>query len=335
MRGADTPLVSELPRIRMLSMGGTISGATTGDSAEVSPSLKAEELIARIPVLSQVARVEWGDVTTISSRAVRLEDMHVVARETLKALDEGCDGVVVTHGTDTIEETAYALALMVPRGKPLVVTGAMRNPTLPGADGPANLSGAFMAAARPEAGALGPVVLLNDEMHAARFATKSHSTRPSSFVSAGAGPIGEVIEGRAYFWFEPTYDDYLGMPEDVPSATVPLITVVSGIDDVLLRAAIDRAPPAIVIEALGAGDVPLTLLDAIDAAVADGVAMVMAPRVLAGRMAERSGRMSGAHMDLINRGMIPAGHISGHKARLRIMVGLALGLDLRSLFPTL
>jgi L-asparaginase len=316
-------------------MGGTISAARTGDSAEVSPSLKAEALIASIPVLSQVAQVEWGDVTTMSSRAVRLEDMHAVARETVKALDEGCDGVVVTHGTDTIEETAYALALMVPRGKPVVVTGAMRNPTLPGADGPANLAEAFMAAARPEAGRLGPVVLLNDEVHAARFATKSHSTRPSSFVSAGAGPIGEVIEGRAYFWFAPTYDDYLGMPDDVPSATVPLIKVASGVDDLLLRAAIDQTPPAIVIECFGSGYVPLTLLDAIDAAVTAGISIVMAPRALAGRTVDRSGGMHGAEMHLIDRGMIPAGHISGHKARLRVMVGLALCLDVRSLFPIL
>ena len=329
------PPVSELPRIRLLAMGGTISSVRTGDSDAVSPSLKAEELIASVPVLSNVARVEWGDVVTIASFAVTLEDMHVVARATTKAFEEGCDGVVVTHGTDTIEETAYALAMMVPRGKSVVVTGAMRNPTLPGADGPGNLAAAFMAAAQPEAGALGTLVLLNDELHAARFATKSHSTRPSTFVSAGAGPIGEVIEDRAYFWFAPTYEDYLGMPTETPSATVPLIKVASEIDDVLLRAAIDQGPPAIVIEGFGGGHVPLTLLDAIDAAIAEGIAIVMAPRVLAGRTLERTYRIPGAETDLIDRGVIPAGHTSGHKARLRIMVGLALDRDVRSLFPVL
>lgn len=329
------PRVSGLPRIRLLAMGGTISSVPTGDTAEVTPSLKAEELVAGVPVLRDVAQVEWGDVITIASFAVTLEDMHVVARETLKAFEEGCDGVVVTHGTDTIEETAYAIALMVPREKPVVVTGAMRNPTLPGADGPGNLVAAFMAAARPEAGALGPVILLNDELHAARFATKSHSTRPSTFVSAGAGPIGEVIEDRAYFWFAPTYDDYLGMPPETPSATVPLIKVASEIDDVLLRAAIDQSPPAIVIEGFGGGHLPVTLLDALDAALAAGIDVVTAPRVLAGRTLERTYRMPGAETDLIERGVIPAGHIAGHKARLRIMVGLALGLDVRSLFPIL
>lgn len=329
------PRVSQLPRIRMLAMGGTISSVPTGDTAEVTPSLKAEELIASVPVVGEVAQVEWGDIITIASFAVRLEDMHAVARETLKAFEEGCDGVVVTHGTDTIEETAYALAMMVPRGKPVVVTGAMRNPTLPGADGPANLAEAFMAAARPEAGALGPVLLLNDEIHAARFATKSHSTRPSTFVSAGSGPIGEVIEERAYFWFAPTYDDYLGMPDDAPSATVPLIKVASEIDDVLLRAAIGQEPPAIVIEGFGGGHVPVTLLDALDDALAAGISVVTAPRVLGGRTLERTYRMPGAETDLIERGVIPAGHLSGHKARLRVMVGLALGREVSSLFPAL
>lgn len=316
-------------------MGGTISSVPTGDTAEVTPSLKAEELIESVPVLRNVARVEWGDIVTIASFAVRLEDMHALAGEVLKAFDDGCDGVVVTHGTDTIEETAYALAMMVPRGKPVAVTGAMRNPTVPGADGAGNLAAAFLTASRPEAGVLGPVLVLNDEMHAARFATKSHSTRPSTFVSAGSGPIGEVIEERAYFWFAPTYEDYLGMPGEAPSAIVPLIKVASEIDDVLLRAAIDQAPPAIVIEGFGGGHVPVTLLAAIDAAIDSGIAIVTAPRVLGGRTLERTYRMPGAETDLIDRGVIPAGHLSGHKARLRAIIGLALGRDVRSLFPAL
>ena len=211
----------------------------------------------------------------------------------------------------------------------------MRKPTAPGADGAGNLVAAFMTAARPEAGALGPVLILNDEMHAARFATKSHSTRPSTFISAGSGPIGEVIEDRAYFWFAPTYEDYLGMPSELPDATVPLIKVASEIDDVLLRAAIEQQPPAIVLEGFGGGHVPVTLLDAVDSALAAGIALVMASRVPGGRTLERTYRMPGAETDLIERGVIPAGHLSGHKARLRVIIGLALGRDVRSLFPAL
>ena len=329
------PRVPDLPRIRMLAMGGTISSVATGDTAEVSPSLKAQDLIESVPVLGKVAQVEWGDIVTIASFAVTLADMYAVSVEAQKAFDEGCDGVVITHGTDTIEETAYALALMLPRAKAIAITGAMRNPTLPGADGPGNLAAAFMAAADPRAGALGPVLVFNDEIHAARFATKSHSTRPSTFVSAGSGPIGEVIEERTYIWFEPTYEDYLGMPDAVPDAIVPLIKVGADVDDGLLRAATVRAPPAIVLEGFGGGHVPLTLLDAIDDAVAAGIAVVIAPRVPGGRNLERTYRMPGAETDLIDRGVIPAGHISGHKARLRAIIGVALECEVGSLFPVL
>ncbi len=316
-------------------MGGTIASVSTGGTVEVSPSLKAEQLIESVPALATVASIEWGDVATIASFAVTLANMHDLAVAVTQAAEDGADGVVITHGTDTIEETAYALALMAPRDLPVVLTGAMRNPTLPGADGPGNLLAAFLAAAHPDARRLGPILVFNDEIHAARFASKSHSTRPSTFASAGAGPIGEVIEGRAYVWFTPVYDDYLGLPDAPPVPRVPLLKVASEIDDLLLRAAIESGPDAIVIEGFGGGHALPPLLDAIDDAVAREIPLVMAPRVFAGRTLERTYRIPGAETDLIDRGVIPAGHIPGHKARLRVVVGCALGRDVASLFPIL
>ena len=316
-------------------MGGTISSVPTGDTAEVTPSLRADQLIESVPALAEVAEIDWGDVATIASFFVTLANMHELAVAATEAARDGCDGVVITHGTDTIEETGYALALMVERRIPVVLTGAMRNPTLPGADGPGNLLAAFIAAASPEVAGLGPVLLLNDEIHAARFASKSHSTRPSTFASAGSGPIGEVIENRAYVWFTPRYEDYLGLPESPPVPRVPLVKVASEIDDALLRAAIATEPDAIVLEGFGGGHALPPLLAAIDAAIDAGIPLVMAPRVFAGRTLERTYRMPGAETDLIDRGVIPAGHLAGHKARLRLVVGLALGRDARSLFPVL
>lgn len=317
----------------MLAMGGTIASVPTGDTTEVTPSLRADQLVESMPALAEVARVEWGDVATIASFAVTVANMHELAVAATEAVRDGCAGVVITHGTDTIEETGYAIALMVPREIPIVLTGAMRNPTLPGADGPGNLLAAFIAAASPEARDLGPVVLLNDEIHAARFASKSHSTRPSTFVSAGSGPIGEVIENRAYFWFTPRYDDYLGLPDSPPVPRVPLLRVASEIDDTMLRAAIAGEPDAIVIEGFGGGHAVPAILDAIDAAIDVGIPVVMASRVFSGRTLERTYRMPGAETDLIDRGVIPAGHLAGHKVRLRLIVGLALGREARSLFP--
>ena len=319
----------------MLAMGGTISSVATAGTAEVSPSLKAEQLIESVPELASVASIEWGDMTTIASFAVTLADMHELALAVEQARADGVDGVVITHGTDTIEETAYALALMVPRGFGIVLTGAMRNPMLPGADGHGNLLAAFLAAAHPTLAHLGPVLVFNDEIHAARFVSKSHSTRPSTFASAGSGPIGEVIEGRVYVWFTPAYDDELGLPDAPPVPRAPLIKVASEIDDLVLRAAIESRPDAVVIEGFGGGHALPPLLDAIDDAIARGIPVVMAPRVFAGRTLERTYRIPGAETDLIDRGVIPAGHIAGHKARLRVIVGRALGREASSLFPVL
>ena len=261
------PPVPEPPRIRLLAMGGTISSVALGDTGEVSPSLKAEDLIASVPVLGEVARVEWGDIITIASFAVTLADMHAVARETVKAFDEGCDGVVVTHGTDTIEETGYALALMVPRGKPIMVTGAMRNPTLPGADGPGNLAAAFMAAARPRPVRSGPCC--SSTTRCTRLVSRRSRTRLGPRrLCRPARPHRRGDREPGVFLVRADLRRLRRHAGRGPNATVPLIKVASEIDDVLLRAAIDQAPPAIVLEGFGGGHVPVTLLDAIDDAIA-------------------------------------------------------------------
>lgn len=325
--------MSQLPRIRVLAMGGTISSTAASPGGEASPTLRAAQIVESVPHLDRIAAIEAGDIATVASFAVTPTRMLELAREVTRAFDEGVDGVVVTHGTDTIEETAYALALCVPRGKPVVVTGAMRNPSLPGAEGAGNLLDAFLVAVHPDAGALGTVVVLNDEVHAARFATKAHSTRLSTFVSAGAGPIGEAIEERAYLWFTPLWEDYLGLPESLDHVDVQLLKLAAGVDATLLEAAVARQPDAIVIDGFGGGHVHEALLPALDRAIAAGIPVVIASRALAGRTLERTYRIEGAETDLIDRGAIMAGHLSGQKARLRLLVGIALGKQARSLFP--
>lgn len=325
--------MSRLPRIRLLAVGGTIASVRRTGAAEVTPTLRAAEIVESLPELADVAEVEVGDVATIASYAVTLPDVHELAREAGRAFADGCDGVVITHGTDTIEETAYALALMLARERPVVLTGAMRNPNLPGTEGPANLLAAFLVAASREAGELGPLVVLNDELHAARWAAKSHTTRVSTFVSSGAGPLGEVAEGRVHVWFRPMWEDYLGLPDSLDGFVVELVRIAVGPEETLLRAAVESRPQGIVVEGTGGGHLPPSLLPRLDQAVAAGIPVVVASRCPAGRNLERTYRMPGAETDLIGRGALPAGMLSGHKARLRLLVGLSLGKDAGALFP--
>ncbi len=320
-------------RVRYLGFGGTIASAVVPGTTEARPTLTAADVLASVAQLTDLAEIEAEDFGTIASYAVTVEHMHELARATAGAFADGCDGVVISHGTDTIEETAYALALMVPRGKPVVLTGALRNPSLPGADGAANLLAAFRVAIAEETAPLGPLVVLDDTLHTARFATKTHTSRPSTFGSPGAGPVGEVVEGRVDVWFQPVWDDYLGRPDSLDSSSVELLSVAAGIDDTLLRAAIAKQPAGIVIEGFGGGHLPLTLLPAVDDAVAAEIAVVIATRGVAGPNLERTYRMEGAETDLIERGALPAGTLAGHKARLRLLVGHALGMLPHELFP--
>jgi L-asparaginase len=320
-------------RIRLLAVGGTISCLPTAPGAGATASLTAADIVESVPDLTRIAEVEVGDVATIASFAITLADMYELGLEVKRALDDGCDGVVITHGTDTIEETAYALALLLPRGQPVALTGAMRNPALPGTDGPANLLAAFIVAASSETARLGPLVVLNDELHTARFAQKVHTTRLSTISSLGAGPVGEVVEGRVHVWFRPAWEDYLGLPDSLDVAPVELVRLAADPSETLLRAAIETAPSGIVIEGTGGGHVPPGLLGALDDAIAAGIPVVVATRTPSGRNLEETYGMPGSEKDLLRRGALPAGLLSGHKARLRLIVGRSLDLDPGSLFP--
>jgi L-asparaginase len=325
--------VTSLPRIRLLAFGGTIASVASPDGASVEPTLVAAQIVESVPQIAAVAQLELRDFAPVGSYEVTPVHMLALAREVEQARAGGSDGVVLTHGTDTIEETAYALALMTPRTGPVVLAGAMRNPTMAGPDGPANLLNAVRVASSPAARELGPLVVLNDEVHAARFATKAHTTKPSAIVSAGAGALGEIVEGRVDIWWRPAWDDHLGLPAELDGAAVELVRIATGVSDRTLRACAGSGAAGVVIEGTGGGHVPTPLLPALDALVAAGVPVVVASRLPAGSTMERTYGMSGAELDLIGRGAITAGRISGPKARLRLLVGLALGRDPRSLFP--
>ncbi len=191
-----------LPHILLISLGGTIT-MTRSAAGGITPTLTAAELAAAVPGLDAVARIETASPMTMPSASLAIDDVLKVAALADARLADEVDGVVVIQGTDTIEETAFLLDLVVGSSKPVVVTGAMRGPQAAGADGPANLLAATLVAASPEALGLGTLVVLNDEIHAARLVQKSHTALPSAFASPSAGPLGLVAEGRPRFHLRP------------------------------------------------------------------------------------------------------------------------------------
>ena len=178
-----------LPRLLILSLGGTITMVPTATGG-IAPSLGAEELVASVPALARVAQIEAHSPFRLPSPSLRLEHLVRVAGMIGEAFARGVDGAVVIQGTDTIEESAFLLDLLVGGDKPVVMTGAMRGAESPGADGPANLLAACSLAASEDARGLGALVVLNYDIHAARFVQKSHTTLPSAFQSPLVGPLG-------------------------------------------------------------------------------------------------------------------------------------------------
>jgi len=236
---------------------------------------------------------------------------------------------VISQGTDTLEETAYLFALMCGARLPVVLTGAMRPGAIAGSDGPANLAAAIAVAAQAEAAVLGPLLVFGDEIHAARWVTKVHTSRPAAFASPGAGPVGIVGEGRVRLWGAPA-GPVLGRPRGLPHR-VELLTMASGDDGRLAEAAGGYAD-GLVVAGMGGGHVPPAAARVLET-LARRMPVVLASRCAAGPVLTNTYRGEGAESDLIAQGLLPVGNLQPLKARLRLIVGLGLGLAPAAIFP--
>lgn len=313
------------PRLLVLSLGGTIT-MTASAGGGIAPTLGAAELVAAVPGLAEVAEIEARSPLKVGSASLTLEDIRAVAAEIRAGFASGFDGAVVIQGTDTIEETSFALDLLVRDERPVVVVGAMRGPQQPGADGPANLLAAALVAASGAARGLGTLVVMNDEIHAARFVRKAHTALTSAFVSATGGPLGLVAEGRVRLFARVAPPELPAPEAEGELPPVALIKIAMGDDGRLLRAVPELGYAGLVIEGAGAGHVPGALAESVGA-VAARLPVVLASRTLAGPMFERTYGYPGSEIDLIGRGAISAGLLPGVKARLLLILALAAGWD--------
>jgi L-asparaginase len=306
-------------RLIMLSLGGTITMVPQAEGG-IAPKLGAAELVASVPDLAEVAEIEADSPARLPSPSLAPDHLVAVAQRIEAAFAAGADGAVVIQGTDTIEESAFLLDLLVTGDKPVVITGAMRGADAPGADGPANLLAAARVAASEAARGLGTVAVLNYDIHAARFVQKSHTTLPSAFASPMVGPIGAVAEGRPRILVRVARLPCLPSA-DGPPPPVALLRWAMGDDGRLLAALLGLGYAGAVIEGMGAGHVPAGAAEAVGA-LAARMPVVLASRSVAGPVFTETYGYPGGEIDLIRRGVISAGILSGLKARL--LLGLAL-----------
>ncbi|MFC4115307.1 asparaginase [Nonomuraea zeae] len=314
--------------VSLLAMGGTIANAPSAGRA--TPRHGAAELAGLLRALPVELRT--GDVRTVSSRAVTPADMWALAEAVRREIAGGANGVVITHGTDTLEETAYALALLVDTPVPVVLTGAMRAPHLPGADGQANLVAAVAAALHEPLARYGPVVVFQDEIHVARLVTKQHSARVAAFASPSAGPVGFVIENEVELLLGPAPEPDRLTAAAPPDRKVELVVAVAGSDGTLVDA-IAGDVAGLVVAGTGGGHLSPALAEAVLRVVRSGRPVVLTSRCADGPILRRTYGGPGSETHLLGEGVLAARILSPAKARLRLLFGLSAGLPAEDLFP--
>jgi L-asparaginase len=313
--------------VGILFTGGTISMKIDPATGGAVPALGAAEILALVPGLGDIAEVEIEDFSRLPGPHVTPEQMWRLARRAAAWLDRpDVDGLVITHGTDTIEETAFFLDLVLLSDKPVILVGAMRTVSDVGWDGPANLLAAVRVAAAPEARGLGVLVVMDDHILPAREVRKVHTESSSSFATPEFGPLGQVDAGvvivrrRPAAWLnwrsegaEP------GLRVARLDTRVALVQAYTGMEPDVVDWVCGRGPRGLAVIGFGRGNVPPAIVPAIRRAVEADILVTISSRSIAGRVSPRYS-YDGGGRQLQQLGAVLAGDLSGAKARLRGLV---------------
>lgn len=309
-------------KILILHTGGTISMSEDA-TGKIKPN--AQNPLAELPLDSQ------GQIQLVTEEIFNLPSPHITPAHMLQlsqrlrqAAAEGFDGAVVTHGTDTLEETALFLDLTLTSTMPVVVTGAMRSSNEIGSDGLYNFRTAIMVASANASVGKGVVVVMNDEIHSARYVTKTHTTNVATFRTPTFGPIGIVSEGHVNYM--QTINPQPHLPIEKVITEVYLIKAYAGMTGTLFQALNQPTTRGIVIEALGAGNLPPQTLTALQALVHQNIPLVLVSRCFNG-IAEPVYDYQGGGVNLAQMGIIFCRGLNGPKARIKLLVGLSAGLQ--------
>jgi L-asparaginase len=322
------------PRIHVLALGGTI--ATRPDASGVMQmGAGADDLVKAVPLLATLADIEAETVSRVGSHSLSFDQIHALAAKITAA---AADGVIVTQGTDTLEETAFLLDLLVERDIPVIVTAAMRNPALTSADGPGNLLAAVRVAADPwmraHAKALGVMAVMLDEVYAAADAIKAHPTRLNAFASPQTGPIAALVEDRVVPLSLPVRDAIEAARRRLGRAVgvaQPVALLWMGLDEpghlieAMLRAPDRLGYRGVVVGAMGGGHVPERLADLMGR-LAASIPTVISPRAGGGPMLRHTYGGPTSEIALRKAGLIWGGRLHPLKARVLLETCLRVGL---------
>jgi L-asparaginase len=313
------------PKIEVFATGGTIAGAQPS-SSEVgykSGTFSVDDLIKAVPQLKEVADLTGEQVANIGSQTMNHDVWLKLAKRVNEVLkDSGTDGVVITHGTDTLEETAYFLSLVVKSDKPVVLVGSMRPATAISADGPANLYNAVALAASPEARGRGPMIVIDDEIHYAREAQKTNTTELDTFQSPNRGRAGVMSVGKIGFFSQNTtrHTTKSEFTVDGKSAVdLPRVEIVYSYENLgpeVIDFLVKQGVKGIVLAGVGDGNSTDAAIAALSAAAKKGVAVVRSSRTGSGLVARN------VEVDDDKLGFVASMELSPQKARILLMLAL-------------
>jgi L-asparaginase len=322
--------------IVLVFTGGTISMRHDPAAGGAVPTLRGRDIVALVPGIGELATLEVDDWGAYPGPHMSVERMWALRQRIIDQLARPeVDGVVVTHGTDALEETAYLIARSVHPEKPIVITGAMRTSSDLGWDGPGNLAAAVRVAASSAARGAGVLVVMSDRVFAALDVTKAHTHALDAFESPGLGPLGIVDDGRVIFR-RSLPDASPVLSPAAPATPVDIVYAYAGADSQLLDAARPHGR-AVVIAAMGRGNVPPTMIGGIERWIDDGKPVIITSRALRGRVGCTYGYAGGGRR-LAELGAIFAGPLRPQQARIDVMLALGAGRsvgEIRALFESL
>lgn len=321
------------PTVEILATGGTIAGVATSQTSTtyVAGTLTAQQLIASVHGLSNLANLKYNQVYNKDSGNVTLKDwMKLYTEVNTAAQDPNIDAIVITHGTDTLEETAYFLDLVAKTKKPIVLVGSMRAATAMSADGPLNLYNAVATAIDPKSKDRGVLVVMNEKIFSARDVTKTHTTNVDTFQSPNSGPIGNAVMGEITYYAKPERSNTVNTPFNVSAnTTLPNVAIIyeyAGMDPKMLDNILkDNTIKGIVMAGVGDGNIPDYTSDFLRKARKAGIVIVRSSRT-------GSGIVSYDYNDLdTTYGLIAADNLRPEKARILLMLSLMQTTDIKQI----
>lgn len=310
-----------MKKVAVVFNGGTISMIVDERIKEAVPGLTGEEIMKMVTGIERFCEIETYTFSNLPSPHMSIENMLELSKFVKKLLArEDIHGVVVTHGTDTMEETAYLLDLTIDTPKPVVFTGAMKSSSELGYDGPSNLAEAICTAISEQAMKRGVLVCFNGKLNSASEVTKVNTLSIDAFSTPGFGPLGIVDNNEVIFYRKNTLSKKILV--DNINAKVDVIKCTAGQDSSLIDYCIDKGDEGIVLEALGRGNVPPAMLTGIDRAIKKGIPVAMVSRCFEGRVHDSYGYVGGGKM-LRDMGVIFVDNMPGQKARIKLILALS------------